>query len=845
MKLISNILGSIAGYSANNPRKVIVLSIFITLSALLLASTIKISMRFQDVLPKDMAAIEEYKEGVRDFGRGQFIVVMIESPEGVRVSRYRGFIKRYKRELIASLGVGEAKKSISEKKLKRMVAYIGDHLMMLVDESDLVKANERLSPEAIRDSMSGYGFMQTSFMASKVFDPLGLIELVQGIFMPPGAFSPDISGNFFITEDNSTAFFIIGTTKSAGDTEYTDELVANAKEIETDLKKRFGYSELSEKKRDLPPRVTLVGSHMIIRDDRKDLVETIYSTIAFSLIGIALLFFLFFMRGRTLFFAYIPMLIGVIWSFACAKFFVGSLNIITVSIGAIIIGLGIDFPAHLLNDYYKKREDGTEFLDALVDTWKGVGRSVFYGMLTTSAAFFAMLASSLEVFRDLGIIAGIGLMVTFLAVIVILPALLSLWGDDFKGGSVRKYPNTLSGIPIGHAQKVLLICVLLFAFFGFFVNQLKLTSSVRMVAETVHSDRSDSIDSFKRFSKHLGVFPIPILFISRGVDEESALESNDELMSLLKRYQRDGRIGYVDTLSNWLPSEKREKKLREMLAGFDNLAPEIFKKNYTEAISDISGKWMTMHSAYGKAVERFLGSRSQASREEMIRYGMTKTISDYMKKTPDGYRIATYVYLPSGVDYIGSKEKLIDDLKGEEIFESGSVINPSEESVIESVQQVIWDEVIVIALAMLIAILFIVWICFRSITFAVISLIPMIVGGVAVLGSYALLFDSISSINLLWFPIYMGLSIDDAIHLGNNLKLSGGDLRVALNGCGGAIALTSFTTMIAFGSFLLSPIPLLQQAGLFISLAMAWELLASLIFLPSIIRIASINKIFK
>jgi uncharacterized protein len=843
MKLIAKILGSIARFSAGNPKKIIIAAICATLVAAALASTIDISMKFNELLPKGIPALQKYKEGIRDFGRGQFVIVMIESPKGVPASRYKGFIKLYKDRLEKLSRTDVAKKDISKEKLERMAAHIRDHLMMIVDESDLVMANDRLSPEAMKKALKRYGFMKSSPLAGKVFDPLGLIALVEGLFMPSGSFTPDVSGEFFVTGDDSVAFFIIGTNESAGYTNYTNELVSNAENIEAKLVKRLGYSESSKNKYSVPPKVSLIGMHMIIRDDRRDLIKTVASTTIFSLVGIALLFLLFFSRGRTLVFAYIPMMIGVVWSFGCAKLTVGSLNVITVGLGAIIIGLGIDFPAYLLNAYYRRREEGAEFMEALTKTWSATGRSVFYGALTTSAAFFVMTLANFKAFSELGIIAGVGLLVTFFAVITILPALLSLWGRDYNGRAVRRYPDLLARFPLNHAKKAFVLCIALFIIFGFFAGQLKMISPVRMVAETFHSQDNDSIKALKRFSHQLGVMPVPILFITRGDDEESALESNDALMSLLKKYQNEGRVGYIDTLANWMPSKKREEALGKLLPKLDNLNPDNFKKNYIEATSDISGKWLTMHDGYGDAIAKFLASTSPVSWEDVANSGMESTIDQYLKKTPDGYRIATYAYLPSTSDYVTAKESLIADLSNEDMFRSGAVANPSEDEVIDSVQKMIQEEVFVIGLSMLVGIFIIVWMCLRSFRFAIVSLTPMLAGGVAVLGSYVLLFGSISSINLLWFPIYMGLAIDDAIHVGNNLKLYNGDLKSALSGCGGAIVLTSLTTMIGFGSFGLSPFPLLQQAGFFICLAMAWELLASLIFLPAFIRITGVDKI--
>jgi predicted RND superfamily exporter protein len=83
----------------------------------------------------------------------------------------------------------------------------------------------------------------------------------------------------------------------------------------------------------------------------------------------------------------------------------------------------------------------------------------------------------------------------------------------------------------------------------------------------------------------------------------------------------------------------------------------------------------------------------------------------------------------------------------------------------------------------------------------------------------------------------VGLCLDDNIHIGNSLRHGSPSLQEILRNTGGAICFTSLTNMVGMGSMALAPIPLLKQAGIFVVLALAWELLASLFFLPALLRL--------
>jgi uncharacterized protein len=105
---------------------------------------------------------------------------------------------------------------------------------------------------------------------------------------------------------------------------------------------------------------------------------------------------------------------------------VGVFNIISIAFVALFVGLGVDFGIQFSVRYRAERFAGEDLDRALVDAGRGVGTPLALAAAATAAGFFSFLPTDYVGVAELGMIAGIGMVVAFALAITMLPALIKL-----------------------------------------------------------------------------------------------------------------------------------------------------------------------------------------------------------------------------------------------------------------------------------------------------------------------------------------------------------------------------------------------------------------------------------
>ncbi|MBF8298292.1 MAG: putative Protein export rane protein, SecD/SecF family, partial [candidate division NC10 bacterium] len=134
-----------------------------------------------------------------------------------------------------------------------------------------------------------------------------------------------------------------------------------------------------------------------------------------SLVGVVLLVVLVF-RGvvRPLMGA-IALVMGVCWAFGFAAATVGHLNMLSVVLAPMLIGIGMDYGIHLLARYEEERGGGYSIREALERAFEGAGPGILHAALTTAVALFTLMLTKISALQELGFVTGSGLLLTLVS----------------------------------------------------------------------------------------------------------------------------------------------------------------------------------------------------------------------------------------------------------------------------------------------------------------------------------------------------------------------------------------------------------------------------------------------
>jgi predicted RND superfamily exporter protein len=129
---------------------------------------------------------------------------------------------------------------------------------------------------------------------------------------------------------------------------------------------------------------------------------------------------------------------------------------------------------------------------------------------------------------------------------------------------------------------------------------------------------------------------------------------------------------------------------------------------------------------------------------------------------------------------------------------------------------------------------------FRAVRPTLLALIPLAVGAVWMLGLLGLLGVPLNAANLLFLPLIVGVGVHNGIHLVarfREIEKRGGAPAGLPRHTGRAISLVSLTTIVGFGSLMLSRQPGIYGVGLVVALGVGSVLVASLTVLPGLLAL--------
>ena len=225
--------------------------------------------------------------------------------------------------------------------------------------------------------------------------------------------------------------------------------------------------------------------------------------LSFGLVSLLLL--LCFRSIRISLAALLTLVVGLVWTAAFAAAAVGVLNLISVAFAVLFIGLCVDFGIHYGLRWREAARIGLEGGAANALAAASVGPGLALAGLAAGIGFLAFLPTPYLGLAELGLIAGAGMAIGFLATMTLLPAFIAVLRvrPDGAGDGAGGFSETVARLVEGRARGIVIAAgVVLVAtaavspFVRFDFDPLRLkdpeSESVRTVMELVESGDGDS-----------------------------------------------------------------------------------------------------------------------------------------------------------------------------------------------------------------------------------------------------------------------------------------------------------------------------------------------------------------
>ena len=648
-------------------------------------------------------------------------------------------------------------------------------------------------------------------------------------------------------------------------------------------------------------RIGLTGMPIIENDEMRLSSDSMTEATILAFIGVAAIFMAGFGGLRHPLFAMIGLLIAFAWTMGYITLSVGHLNILSISFGAMLIGLGTDFSVHYVARYLELRREGYSSEKALCRTAYVVGPGILTGAFTTSAAFYMASFTEFTGVAELGIISGGGVMFCAIATFVLVPAMIQL-SDGNRINQPLPAPLDIRGSlkPALKFPVTTLVAFMILATF-LMVGVPKVWYDHNLL--NLQPEGLESVELEHRLLD---------MDVEQGGKNVwfalSIADTKEELLARKELFAEKYPELTVEEIVSWLPGADEQKvplirSLAEALENLPERPPEIAvlgAENVGGAIARLQqflmdprnplrqlSRQLASYTASHQddKSDRFAEIQSTAaSLEESVpkilrRLGEARESIRRMSQSEYRNRMAQYqsavagdlltrlrvlrsMAIPEPPTVDDLPEPLVERFVGKRgkhlmrIYTTANIWNMDEmQKFVEAVRDIdpkatgsplqtyesslqMQQGFLTAAIYAFGAIFILLLIDFRSLKDAFVSLIPMIAGFSLMFGVLGWLDIPLNPANMIVLPLILGIGIDDGVHMVHDYRARRGRYRLSAS-TATSVLITSLTTIVGFGSMMIATHRGLQSLGRVLVIGVFCCMFTSLVVLPNLLSIWS------
>ncbi|MBO4535567.1 MAG: MMPL family transporter [Bacteroidales bacterium] len=279
---------------------------------------------------------------------------------------------------------------------------------------------------------------------------------------------------------------------------------------------------------------------------KKDLVWTV----GISLLIILIILLLCFRRPAFLGHMVSPVIYGTVFALAYLYWIKGTMSLMALGIGAIVLGVALSYVLHVLIHYY--------YVEDVEQVLQEESTPVFLGCLTTIGAFLGLLFTESELLRDFGLFATFALAGSTLYALVFLPHFLRK--NHIKTERAHGFPliDRINNFAWDRHPVILGLMALIIVVGVALSGRVKFDSDLRNLDyDNAELTESQNLYNEKNQNGHTDLY-----FAVYDNDLDRALELNKGLMARLETLSEQGLVKGYNTLVPLLFQSTRDQELR-------------------------------------------------------------------------------------------------------------------------------------------------------------------------------------------------------------------------------------------------------------------------------------------
>ena len=533
----------------------------------------------------------------------------------------------------------------------------------------------------------------------------------------------------------------------------------------------------------------------------------------------------------------------------------GAFNVISVAFIELFVGLGVDFGIQFCVRYRAERYRVKNLHEALGHAGAGIGSGLTLAAMAAAAGFFSFLPTDYAGLAELGLIAGAGMVVTYVLSITALPAMLRLLRSRGEARDVGFHQlKPLDDYLTHHSVKVLRIAA------GVGVIGLALLPLLHFNANPLdlRNRHSESVATALDLMKDPQTSPNTV-----NVLEPSRAAANN----LADRLSKLPEVAQVMTIDTFVPDHQAEKLavIKDAADLLDStFNPFMMPPPPTDAdvVASLRSTAEALRNAAasdkgapGKHANRLAGILDRlAGASPKVRAAAAEAFVPGLKTMLDQLRAALH---PEAVSF----ETLPADLKADwvsqgglyrvEVFPSGNsndnaVLGRFTAAVLKVAPHVTGTPIIIkesgktivnaflkAGVISVVSIALILFIALRRLGDLLMALAPLVLAGILTMASCVVAGIQLNFANIIALPLLFGVGVAFDIYF--VMAWRKGRRHLLQSPLTRAVLLSAGTTAAAFGTLSISSHPGTASMGQILLISLFWILVSMLLVLPALL----------
>jgi uncharacterized protein len=600
-------------------------------------------------------------------------------------------------------------------------------------------------------------------------------------------------------------------------------------------------------------RMRITGSVALADEEFASVAQGAIAGLIGSILLISLWLFLAVHSWRLILPILLTLGLGLMLTLLFAAAAVGTLNLVSVGFGILFVGIAVDFAIQFCVRYRENRYRFPDPAAAMAETGRRVGGQILVAAAATSAGFLAFVPTDFRGVAELGLIAGVGMLIAFFCTMTFLPAAIGLFRPHGEGVEIGFRWAAPLDKTVHRRRWPLLALFGLLATLG-----VALLPQLGFDADPLHT-KDPNTEAMQTLydlgdSQVTNPFTIDILTPDAAAaaqlgDRLKGLPLVSEVLSINSFVPKDqeSKLPLIEDAATLLgptlmsrdrpaPASSEEIRVAARTA-LEKIVPALEKLPPGHVLGAIAGDLRKLVAAadpvllaVDQSLTRFLPSeldqlRTALQAQPASLQSIPPTIArDWV--LPDG-RARLQVVPNSKARSTTGLAKFVDEVSAVAPDAGGAAVT------IEATSATIVGSFRSAAISALIAIAVILFIALRRPLDVTLVLAPLLLSSLMTVVVIVLLKLLLNYANIIALPLLLGVGVSFNIYFVMNWRA--GQTIVLGSATARAILFSALTTGTAFGSLALSRHPGTASMGTLLLISLACTLVASLVFIPALL----------